>query len=148
MRLIIAFLAVAVIAMSGIAGFQAALGGTATETVVENETWEPVPGNITTLNDSELNGAEYNDTVTVRDSNATTMTDGTDYEWYDGNGTVKAIEGGGLDGEPNATITYDYTRPDEEQLAIAGILSHIPQVMGFVLVLAPLVFLLKVAGGG
>lgn len=145
MRAIIALVGIALFALIGIIGMNAALANNASLTTVENETWTPDPGNVTELNDSNLEGADYNETVTVRDNSGTVMTDGTDYEWFAGNGTVKALTGGGLDGETEATISYGYERPPPEQVQMAVTLSQLPASAGIILPFGViLVFLLLI----
>lgn len=149
MRIVIVAFALAVLAIMGLTAVQASLEDAGTDVTVTNETWTPDAGNITTLNDSQINGAYYDDTVTVYDENDTEMTAGTDYEWFPTNGTVKALAGGGLDGDASATITYRYQETTLEQRNIAELLTHVPRTMGMALpVFLVLFFLLALRGGG
>lgn len=148
MRLIIVFIAIAVVAMGATVGIQATLEANQTTTSIDNETWTPDAPNITELQDSNLDGADYNDTVTVRNSSDVVMSNQTDYEWIEHNGTVRALSGGDLDGEPSANISYGYDRPPEDQLEMAHVIAHIPMVGGLMLLFVPFLFLLKLMGGG
>jgi hypothetical protein len=147
MRAVIALLAIAVIAMGALVGFQAALADNASLSTVENETWTPDAGNVTTLNKSNLDAADYNETVTVRDSSGTVMSNETDYTWFDSNGTVKALTGGGLDGESEATISYGYERAPDAQVEMAQLMALIPNSAGALLPIIGLVFLLLLFKG-
>lgn len=147
LRAVIALMAIGIVAMGALVGFNAALADNASLSTVENETWTPDPGNVTTLNESNLDGADYNETVTVRDSSGTEMSNETDYTWFDGNGTVKALEDGGLDGEEEATISYGYERAPEEQVEMAQLMALIPNSVGVLVPIIGLVFLLLLLKG-
>lgn len=148
MRVILAIVVIAVFAMLAPMGFDAIISENKERTDITNETWTPDAGNITELEDSNLEAAEYDQTVTVHDENDTEMTDGTDYEWFHDNGTVTALKGGDLDGDSSANITYGYDRPPAEQVTMSSILAQIPAVTGMLLPLGALLFLLLLVRGG
>jgi hypothetical protein len=147
MRAIIALVGIALFALIAVMGMNGALADNASLTTVENETWTPDAGNVTELNNSNLEAADYNETVTVRDSTGTVMSNQTDYTWFDGNGTVKATVGGGLDGESEATISYGYERAPDDQVELAVTLSQLPASAGAILPFGViLIFLLLIKG--
>jgi len=148
MRIIFAFFGIAILAMAAIAGLQAGLEDAGEDRVVTNETWTPDPGNVTTLEESNREGAYYAERVNVYNATGVEVDAGTDYEWYPGNGTVKAISGGKLDGESEATITYEWQQTTQEQRQMAAMLGHIPQMMGMAVPLGAVVVLLVFARGG
>lgn len=148
MRIILAFLAIAILSMTAITGIQASLEDAGDDREIENETWTPDPGNVTALDESNREGAYYSDRVTVYNATGVEVDAGADYEWYSGNGTVKAISGGKLDGESEATITYGFQQTTEEHRQMAGLLSHVPQAMGMALPLGALIVLFVFARGG
>lgn len=148
MRLILAVIGIGLLAMVAVMGFDAALADNSDRYVVENETFTPDAGNVTVLENSNLDGATYNDTVRVWNASDVEMTDGQDYEWHHSNGTLRTLEGGDLANDSDARITYDYERPPEEQLMMSDILSQIPSVTGLVLPVFALVFLLLIVRGG
>jgi len=131
-RAIAAMFALLIVAFGGVYATQAALEGAGDNIFVENETWTPSAGSVTVLDDSEQTGAYYDTNVTVRDENDTVVDVGTDYEWFSGNGTVKALSGGELDGDANASITYGYSQTTGEQRAFAGLLGDLSAYVGLV----------------
>lgn len=133
MRAILALVGIALFALIGVIGMNAALANNTSVTSINDEDWTPDPGNITELNNSNLEGADYNETVEVRRADNTVMDEGDDYEWYDSNGTVEALEGGRLDGEENASIDYGYERAPGEQVQMAVTLSQLPASAGLIL---------------
>jgi len=147
MRAIIALVGIALFALIGVIGMNAALANNTSTTSITDEDWTPDAGNITELNKSNLEAADYNETVTVRDSTGTVMSNETDYTWFDGNGTVKATVGGGLDGESEATISYGYERAPDDQVELAVTLSQLPASAGAILPFGViLIFLLLFKG--
>jgi len=142
MRAVIALLAIGIIAMGALVGVNAALGDNERTTSVTEESWTPDPGNVTTLNKSNIDAATYNESVEVYDSNMNPVKAGDDYVWFEENGTVQAVEGGTLDGEPEAFITYSYTSPPVEQLRMANLMSLIPNSAGVLLPVIGFMFLL------
>lgn len=129
-RAVVAIAAVILLASAGVYGFEAALATAGEDITIENETWGPDAGNVTELNRSNEEGAFYEESVTVRDENGTLSKAGEDYEWIDSNGTVKALEGGTLDGDTEAGITYSYEQTTEEQRQLAGVLAWLPRLIG------------------
>lgn len=149
MRAILAFLAIAIFAMVAIQGFSAGLEDAGEDIAIVNETWTPDAGNVTTLDDSKIADAYYADTVTVRNATSGAELDaGTDYEWFAGNGTVKALKGGELDGKSSALIAYEYQLPTETQQEFAALLGLVPQGVGFILPLFLITIVLIFARGG
>lgn len=122
------------------------------DTAITNETWIPDAGNITTLEDSNLSRAYYDENVTVYDENETLIEPTGNYTWYQSNGTIKALSGGDLDGDANATISYDYQRASTTSTGIVALFSGLlDSGAGVLIVLAAagiLVALKTLAGGG
>lgn len=140
-RIFLAIIAIVVLSMIAVSGFQAGLENAGTNELVTNETFTPDPGNVTVLDDSQRSGAYYGESVDVYE-NGTEMDSGSDYKWYPGNGTVQAVVGGGLDGDTEAQITYRFQQTTAEQRSMAGLLSHIPRMMGLALPIGGLFVLL------
>lgn len=147
-RIVLAIIGIAILSMAGIAAFQAGLAEAGEDYVVTNETWTPDAGNVTALDESNRKGVYYSDNATVYDENDTRMEYGTDYVWYTDNGTVKALGGGGLDGDSSATISYQYQVTTRSQRELAGVVGQIPRVAGLALPLGALMFLLFLVRGG
>jgi hypothetical protein len=141
MRLILGLLVIAIFGLVVLSGSQAALTNAAEKNSITNESWTPNAGTVTTLENSELEYADYEPEVEVYDSTGTLMTNGSDYRWFKGNGTVKALVGGDLDGETSATISYNYTQTTKEQRRIVGITSQVPRLMGVLVMLVPVLLL-------
>jgi hypothetical protein len=129
MRIVIAVALLLILAGGATVAYQSALEEGGEQTALDNESWSPDAGNVTTLSDSGLD-VFYDETVDVRDSNGNTMEAGVDYEWFATNGTVKALSGGDLDGESTAYIDYGYSNPTEQQRERAALLSNLPTVIG------------------
>lgn len=151
MRILLLAFGLLVIGIVGVGMLQAGLisGGDDIENV--NETWTPNAGTVTQLDDSELDNAYYDNETTVYNTSGTTaveMTEGTDYEWFESNGTVKALVGGDLDGATEATITYSYQLTTDEEERIAGMLAQLPRIAGVVLPVLGIVILLVFLRGG
>lgn len=147
MRVIIAALAIAILAIVGSVALEAALENAGEDNTISNETWTPNAGNVTELDDSNRNGAYYSHNVSVYDSTGTEVAPGDDYEWFTGNGTVKAVTGGALDGESSANITYSYQQTTEEHRTLAALLGRMPQLMGMALPVFLIVGLLAILRG-
>lgn len=139
-KAVVAILALVILSVGGVYATQAALEDAGEDELVVNETWTPDAGNVTHLENSNRKGAYYSTNVTVYDENGTEMDAGTDYEWFTRNGTVKAVVGGGLDGDTEATITYAYQQTTAEQRALAGALANIPSMLGIILPVGIVVF--------
>lgn len=88
-----------------------------------NETFTPDAGNVTQLNQSDRSGVEYGESVVVRDENGTLAAENTDYEWNATNGTVTTLSGGILEGDPNATIEYEYRALSDQQQIVDGVFA-------------------------
>lgn len=142
MRLFVVAAAIAILAIMAITGIQASLETAGEKVVVENETFTPSAGSITILSDSQINGAFYNDTVDVYNNTGGVMDAGTDYQWFESNGTLKTLAGGDLDGEIEGKITYDYELTTKEQRSIAKVLGEIPMAMGTSLPVFLIIFFL------
>lgn len=146
-RAVLGLITIGLLAMMALGGYQAALASAGSDVTITNETWTPDAGNVTQLDESGREDAYYDQTVTVRDENDSLMQAGSDYEWHESNGTVKALSGGDLDGDDNATITYGYEEPTREQQRLTGALSQIPRVMGYLVLFAPVLILLLFVRG-
>lgn len=147
-RLLLAFVAIAILSMAGLAAYEAGLAEAGDDFVATNESWTPDAGNVTALDESNRNGVYYSKNATVYDENGTVMDAGTDYRWITDNGTVKALSGGGLAGDSSAKITYGYEVTTKSQRDIAGTLGQIPRLAGLALPIGALMFLLFLARGG
>lgn len=134
-RAVVAILGIVLVGGVAVFGLQAAAADAGDKTTIEEETFTPTTGEITVLEHSNLNDTYYDETVTVLDGNNDRVDAGTDYVWYERNGTIKPLPGGELDGASGASITYEYQTTSSDQRAIIGITSMLPRVMG---VLTPL----------
>lgn len=121
-------------------------------TAIENETWVPDAGNVTTLSDSNLERAYYDPAATVYDENKTLMDPAGNYTWYQSNGTIEATTGGDLDGDANATISYGYQQASTTSTGIAtlfgGLFSSGSSLLLVLAAAGVLVALLALSGGG
>jgi len=89
---------------------------------VTNESFTPDGGNLSTFEASNLDDAEYDDSVTVRnDSDGSTFEASGNYTWFETNGTLKTTANSDLATTSTATITFSYTGQTAEQAATTGI---------------------------
>lgn len=135
MRLAFAFFGIAIVSVIAVAAFQAALATAGDRAVVRGETFTPTTGSAISLDRSNLDNAYYNGTVDVEDENGDQSFNGTDYIWYQQNGTIEPLAGGNLDGDTSATIDYSYRRTTERQRTLAGLLATIPKTSSILPVL-------------
>lgn len=149
MRAILAIVGIALFSMIAIMGFNAALADNQQRTDITNESFTPDAGNVTELQDSRLDAATYDDdsNVTVYNASDVEMTEGTDYEWFQENGTLKTLSGGDLEGDATANVSYGYDRPPADQVMLSQVLSQIPRTIGALLPVFALLFLLLIVRG-
>lgn len=142
-RIIVGAIALAIMGMMGAVAMQASFNTAGDDVLNEKETFTPDAGNITTLDDSNLNRAYYNssDAVTVTDENGTEMSDPADYEWFSRNGTLKTNTTGDLAGDADANITYGYILLSEEQKQMEQLVFWIPKVIGPALLFLLVIFM-------
>jgi len=146
-RVVIALIAVGILAATATYAYGETYQTAGDDTVISGETWTPTAGSVTTLDESNRDGVFYNDTVVVRDQNGNLSRAGTDYEWYAGNGTVKALAGGNLDGDTSASISYRFEEPSRDAERSLAVLSQLPRMMGLALPLATVFVLLLFVRG-
>ncbi len=146
-RAVIALVAIVAVGAIAVWGLSAAAASAGDQRTITDESWTPEAGTVTQLEHSGLAHAYYDETVTVEDSNGNLMDAGEDYVWYEANGTVKAVTGGGLDGESSATIDYEYRRTTSDQRAIISIAGILPEVMGALVPLLGVALLLIMLRG-
>lgn len=89
------------------------------------------PGNVTQLNGSNIEGAFYDERVTVTDDKGRLVTEGEDYLWYQQNGTIKTLQGGALSDGENVTISYRYSAPTPQARGFLSILTTPYQVLRY-----------------
>lgn len=129
-RIVLAAMALAILAMMGLVAVDASLQANGTQKVVDNESFSPNPGNLTVLDDSKIEEARYNNSIRVWNASQLEMVEGTDYEWYSDNGTLKTIAGGRLAGDNTGNVTYGYLLLTEEQDEMEALISMIPMIIG------------------
>ena len=114
-----------VVLIGGAGAMDAALGEGGERNDIENETFEPVGGETTELENSNLENAEYDEFVTVVSDQGEEFVDGEDYHWHDNNGTITTIEGSDLDAENNAEISYGFGLPTDEAIQLSGSIDSV-----------------------
>lgn len=133
-KAIFAALALVILAIAGVQLFQAGLATAGDKQEISDESFTPTAGSLTTLDRSDLDNAYYSDTVNVQDENGSQSFNGTDYIWFQDNGTIKPLTGGNLDGDASATIDYSYRKTTAEQRGFAQMLSTVPQMLSYVVI--------------
>jgi len=141
MRLAGVFIVIAILLATMVVGLDAALADAGTREEISDESFTPNAGTVQSLDRSNLGNTVYYDSnVSVRDENGERSFEGTDYEWFESNGTIKPLVGGNLDGDASATIDYAYRETTERQRTMAQLAAVVPQggalilPLGFVLV--------------
>jgi hypothetical protein len=121
---IVVLVAVALLLLGGITATSAAFAESGEQTEISGENFTPQAGTVTTLSDSNVPTAIYDDDVKVLDENESRVIAGEDFVWYDSNGTIKTVAGGRLDGDTSASITYGYSEPSDSSRNIAALLGY------------------------
>lgn len=132
-RVVIGFVVLAILGVVAAAGFQAGISTAGNDKIVDNETFTPDPGNVTELDESNRDNAQYDAEVDVYNSSGVEVNETDDYEWLPRNGTIRTVQGGALDGESSANITYGFTAIGETEREQARLLSHVPMAIGLAL---------------
>lgn len=148
MKRALGLIVIVLLAAGAVYAFSVTLEASGTDHTIENETWTPDAGSETDLDNSYRTGAYYDEEVTVRDENGTLASDGDDYTWDDVNGTVTALQGGILENDSSATITYAFSQTSQEQRDFAAVLSMIPEAAGAMALLIPVLMALAIIRGG
>lgn len=149
-KLILTTVAVAVLVLAGIAAVDAGVSQVGQKQSF-SESFTPSAGDVTQLNQSDLDPVRYFDVsnVTVTNASDVIMAPGVDFEWLQSNGTVQTITGGRLDGDPSATITYGYRTTSDTVRNVTGVAAggfEAGALLVFVLVVAFVVTSLHVLG--
>jgi hypothetical protein len=145
MSRVISLVALALLAIVGVAAVQAAVVETGQQQSVDGEQFAPDPGNYIELENSNIDGATYDPTPVVRTANGQIVQEGDDYEWNRSDGTIKTIEGEALEGN-TATIDYSWTQPSETQRNIAGLAGSSFEVVGLLILVLGVSLVLGMLG--
>lgn len=146
-RIVLVVVLLAILAAGSAVVFQQALEQGGDRVEIDGESWTPNAGTITTLDHSERGDAFYENTTRVFDSNGDEVDRGTDYDWFENNGTVRAVTGGALDGESSATIDYQFSNTTQQQREFSGLLSNLPTMIGLGLPFLMLIIFARVISG-
>lgn len=141
-RAIVAILCLALVIIIAIQGGQAALDDAGPQTDITSESFTPDPGNVTTLDHSNLENTDYDDSVTVKDNNGDVVDPNVDYLWHQNNGTIETVTGGELDGAPSATIDYGYEKSTDQQMQLASLIGMIWNALALILPFLAVIILL------
>lgn len=90
-------------------------------------------------------------TVTVNNSSGHTLTEGTDYEYYQSNGTIKWYNTADTSDGETATVDYEYEAPKQMAQSVIGPLASsfdLGAVLPIVMVAGMILFYLRGFGGG
>lgn len=137
-----ALVAIAVLLMAGVgavqSGYRSSVSESQPEQTVTNETFLVSHGSTITLAESNRDDDVYvtESEVTVRQNNQTYPPAG-NWSWNRGNGTLDIVSGSGLTNGNNATVTYGYHAPTNEQQLARDVTLVPVEVLG-----GDLVFLL------
>lgn len=148
MRPIIAFAAIAIVAIAGAGAFQATVADAGDAVTVENETFDPAASPIT-VDANNQTGAYLNDpaTETVRNTSEVVMESGQDYEYHPENGTLVVLDDGRLANDSTGYITYGYQQTSSEQRGLASIFAGQLDVIGALVFVGIVLFLLAAIRG-
>lgn len=148
MRPIIAFAAIAIVAIAGVSAFQAAVTNAGNDVTVENETFDPAASPITVDATNET-GVYLNEPAneTVRNASDVVMEPGEDYEYYPSNGSLVVLDGGRLANDSTGYITYGYQQTNSEQRGLASVLAGQLNVVAGLVLVGVVLFLLAAIRG-
>lgn len=128
MQRLIALIAIALLIVVGAQAVDQTVRATNPVTQVENETFTPDGANVTELDDSNLDKAQYNNTVDVYvddSGNTVNVNESGNYTWNRFNGTITTTNQSYLDGFSSANITYGYVTVGEQQRGLATAIAAI-----------------------
>ena len=131
---IVVLVSLAIILIAGVTGINAAVKASGPATTVSDENFTPNAGNVTELSQSNVKTAIYDRQVVVLDENGTRMLEDNDFYWHEDNGTLETIEGGDLDGDTSASISYGYNEPGGEVRGFASIVGYGMDIMSFFII--------------
>lgn len=119
------------------------------EYTTSGETFTPVGGEVTVLENSKISRADYDDTVTVR-LNDGTVAEPSNYTWYEGNGTIKPEPASDLANDSNASIDYGWNGETKDQSKATDVmLDTVPWLKPLIIIAMAALFLvvLRAMGG-
>lgn len=148
MRAILAFAAVAIVAIAGVSAFQAAHVTAGDNITIENESFDPSASPVT-VDEANTTGAYLNDPAdeTVRNASDVVMDPGQDYEYYPENGTLVVVDSGRLAGDSTGYITYSYQQTSTEQRGLVSLLAGHIDVVGALVFVGVIVLLVATIRG-
>jgi len=143
----IALVVVPLIFFGGVFALNSTISESEDVVTTTNESFTPTGGDVTVFDNSGLDFANYNDTVTVRNaSTGTVFANAGNYTYFDANGTLEPVANSDLANASSATVTYSYVGLERGQTAIASLttqitpfLAEIVLVFGAILLLAGLI---------
>lgn len=113
-RIMIVLVGLAILGLSGVAAVDSANQEAGERVDVNDETFEPVGDTVVTLNNSNVDGAYYDENVTVVNASTTYEPSG-NYTWHDNNGTIGIVNNSDLANQSTANISYGYVDTTEHQ---------------------------------
>lgn len=137
---LIAFAVVAVflVLAGGVVSAQLAMSarGSGEETQISGETWSPSEGQTTNLSRSHEDNVVYSEqSEVVVTQNDTTKAASGNWSWDETNGTVKAVNGTGLNTSDDAQIAYSVYQPSETQTLLVSLGTMPVRIGGELLIL-------------
>lgn len=154
-RFVVPFVLLVIFAAGGVVVYQAADyamdDADRVEKTVENETLVQETAAYQYVNKSlETFTAGFNDSVRVWNASDVELTDGTDYDWNETDGTIRFYDTARTNDGSTANITYDYLENTQDVKTLWGPVSGIVAAVGetplFVAGLGLVVLLIVVAG--
>lgn len=124
-----------------------ALNVAQTNATVQGAENESVTVDYTNNSTVSADAVSFNETVTIT-SEGTTLTDGTDYEWYHETGTVEWYNTSSTTEGDTAWVDYTYQYRTQETEDVSGMLASVSPVLGLLLLITGLGALLVISWGG
>lgn len=93
----------------------------------------------------------WSDTITVNASDGTTLTEGTDYEYYSNNGSIQFLNTSATTEGNTATVDYEYEAPPQMAQSVIGPISSsfdLGSVLPIVIVAGAILAYLRGFGSG
>lgn len=150
-QLVIALVVLAFVLMGGIGAIGETNANQQPVFEIDNEEFDPSQPGIIELENSNIDGATYSDTATVRDKQGTELVPQDDYLWYSSNGTMEIPTNSAIENDNVAYIDYDYTVQTDRREAVfqafgggVDVAVILIPVLGFAAMIAGMVMLARV----
>lgn len=139
----VAAVAIMIFAIGGLYVYDATVQDSRHDITIDNESFTPnASDGVERFDNSELERADYDETVDVFDANESEIEQSGNYTWHDSNGTLSVVSNSQLDNESNATITYGYLGQTLDQTKVSNVLIDSQELVRVLIIVAGAMMLL------